>query len=171
MSVHEIGTAGYPMTGYAARKESSNSALGITGFMETAAEKARKPEPDKRKNEYDEKAFAYVGANAPEEVKLAWMEAAKEAGVNGLGMSENGMLTHLSKMMVQRVENWMNGIDRTNDILGDTVQSAIRATQQALYDLDHPLSPESLKSIEVQGLLVKERAFYQLFLDKLRALA
>ncbi|MDE7286166.1 MAG: hypothetical protein K2N55_04905, partial [Lachnospiraceae bacterium] len=108
---------------------------------------------------------------APEEVKLAWMEAAKEAGVNGLGMSENGMLTHLSKMMVQRVENWMNGIDRTNDILGDTVQSAIRATQQALYDLDHPLSPESLKSIEVQGLLVKERAFYQLFLDKLRALA
>ena len=98
------------------------------------------------------------------------MDAAKEIGVNGLGMSGNGMLTHLSQMMVQRAENWMNGIGETNDILGSTVQSAIRATKQALYDLDHPLSPDSVKSIEVQRQQVKERAFYQLFLDKLGAL-
>ena len=116
------------------------------------------------------KAFASVGANAPEEVKQAWMDAAKEIGMNGLGMSGNGMLTHLSQMMVQRAENWMNGIGETNDILGSTVQSAIRATEQALYDLDHPLSPDSVKSIEVQRQQVKERAFYQLFLDKLGAL-
>lgn len=82
-------------------------------------------------------------------------------------MSGNGMLTHLSQMMVQRAENWMNGIGGTNDILGSTVQSAIRATEQALYDLDHPLSPDSVKSIEVQRQQVKERAFYQLFLVKL----
>ena len=33
--------------------------------------------------DHDKKAFASVGANAPEEVKQAWMDAAKETGVNG----------------------------------------------------------------------------------------
>ncbi len=154
------------MTGYTARKAERNAEFGAVGFMETVAEKAVQD----KKTDYDEKAFASVGTNAPEEVKQAWMDAAKEIGVNGLGMSGNGMLTNLSQMMVQRVDYWMNGIGETNDILGSTVQSAIRATEQALYDLDHPLSPNSVKSIEVQRQQVKERAFYQLFLDKLGVL-
>lgn len=166
MSISGIGTAGYPMAGYTARKAERSTESGTVGFMETAAEKAAQG----KATDYDEKAFASVGANAPEEVKQAWMDAAKEIGMNGLGMSGNGMLTHLSQMMVQRAENWMNGIGETNDILGSTVQSAIRATEQALYDLDHPLSPDSVKSIEVQRQQVQERAFYQLFLDKLGAL-
>ena len=166
MSINGIGTVGYPLAGYTARKAERSTESGTVGFMETVAEKAAKD----KATDYDEKAFASVGANAPEEVKQAWMDAAKEIGVNGLGMSGNGMLTHLSQMMVQRAENWMNGIGETDDILGSTVQSAIRATEQALYDLDHPLSPDSVKSIEVQRQQVKERAFYQLFLDKLGAL-
>lgn len=166
MGINGIGTAGYPVTGYTARNAERNAESGAAGFMDTVVEKAAQD----KKADYDEKAFASVGANAPEEVKQAWMEAAKETGVNGLGIFGNGMLTHLSKMMVQRAENWMNGIGETNDILGNTVQSAIRATEQALYDLDHPLSPDSIKSIEVQRQQVKERAFYQLFLDKLGAL-
>ncbi|MCI9296980.1 MAG: hypothetical protein HFI10_06000 [Lachnospiraceae bacterium] len=166
MGINGIGVAGYPVTGYTARKAERSAESGAVGFMETVTEKA---EQDK-KVDYDEKAFASVGANAPEEVKQAWLEAAKAIGANGLGMSGNGMLTHLSQMMVQRAENWMNGIGGTNDILGSTVQSAIKATEQALYDLDHPLSPDSVKSIEVQRQQVKERAFYQLFLDKLGAL-
>lgn len=166
MSVSGIGAAGYPVTGYTARNAERNAESGAAGFMDTVVEKAAQD----KKADYDEKAFASVGANAPEEVKQAWMEAAKETGVNGLGIFGNGMLTHLSKMMVQRAENWINGIGETNDILGNTVQSAIRATEQALYDLDHPLSPDSIKSIEVQRQQVKERAFYQLFLDKLGAL-
>lgn len=166
MNVSGIGAAGYPVTGYTARKAERSAESGAVGFMETVAEKAAQD----KKTDHDEKAFASVGANASEEVKQAWLEAAKEIGANGLGMSGNGMLTHLSQMMVQRVENWMNGIAGTNDILGSTVQSAIRATKQALYDLDHPLSPDSVKSIEVQRQQVKERAFYQLFLDKLDAL-
>lgn len=166
MNVNGIGTVGYPVTGYTARKAEKSAESGTVGFMETVAEKASQD----KKADYDEKAFASVGANAPEEVKQAWMEAAKETGVNGLGMSGNGMLTHLSKMMVQRAENWMNGIGETNDILGSTVQSAIRATEQALYDLDHPFSPDSVKSIEVQRQQAKERVFYQMFLDKLGAL-
>lgn len=166
MGISGIGAAGYPMAGYVARKAERNAESAEKGFMETVAEK----EAQDKTKDYDEKAFESVGANAPEEVKQAWLEAAKETGVNGLGMSGNGMLTHLSQMMVQRAENWMNGIGGTNDILGSTVQSAIRATEQALYDLDHPLSPDSVKSIEVQRQQVKERAFYQLFLDKLGAL-
>lgn len=166
MSISGIGTAGYPLAGYTARKAERSTESGTVGFMETVAEKVAQH----KATDYDEKAFASVGANAPEKVKQAWMDAEKENGVNGLGMSGNGMLTHLSQMMVQRAENWMNGIGETNDILGSTVQSAIRATKQALYDLDHPLSLDSVKSIEVQRQQVKERAFYQLFLDKLGAL-
>ena len=37
-------------------------------------------------------------------------EAAKEVNANGLGIWGNGMLSHISQMMVQRAENWMNGI-------------------------------------------------------------
>ena len=98
------------------------------------------------------------------------MDAAKEAGVNGLGMSGNGMLTHISKMMVQRADKWMKGISDSNDLLGSTVQSAIRVTERALYDLDHPRSTANLNSIDVQRQQMKERAFYQSFLEKLGAL-
>ncbi len=165
MSINGIG-AGYPMAGYTAKKTEKSAEFGAGIFLETVAEKGAQDNTI----DYDEKAFASVGANAPEEVKQAWMDAAKEIGVNGLGMSGNGMLTHLSQMMVQRAENWMNGIGGTNDILGSTVQSAIKATEQALYDLDHPLEPNKVRSIEVQRQQVEERAFYQLFLDKLGAL-
>ncbi len=79
-------------------------------------------------------------------------------------------LTHISQMMAQRLTKQMNGASETNELLGNTVQSAIRAAQQALYDLEHPRSPGSVKSIEVQRQQVKERAFYQSFLEKLGAM-
>lgn len=167
MGINGIGAAGFSAAGYMARKAERDTGSAQTGFMEAVAKKASQD----KKADYDERAFGSVGANAPEEVKQAWMEAAKEAGVNGLGISGNGMLAHLSQMMVQRAENWMNGIGATDDILGSTVQSAIKAATQAIYGLDHPLSTDSLKSIEVQRQQMKERAFYQSFLDKLGALA
>lgn len=163
MGINGIGTAGYPVTGYQTREEERSAESGAAEFMEIVAEKAAQD----KATDYDEKAFASVGSNVPKEVKQAWMEAAKEIGVNGLGMSGNGMITHISQMMVQRAENWMNGIGGTNDILGSTVQSAIRTTEQALYDLDHPLEPNKVRSIEVQRQQVKERQFYVAFLEKL----
>ena len=42
-----------------------------------------------------------VGPNAPQDVKDAWMEAAKEVNANGLGIRGNGMMSHISQMMVQ----------------------------------------------------------------------
>ena len=119
MSVSGIGAASYPVTGYESRKSERSAESGAAGFMETMVEKAEQ----NKTIDYEEKAFASVGANAPEEVKQAWMEAAKKIGVDGLGMSGNGMLTHISQMMVQRGNKWMNGIGDTNDILGSTVQN------------------------------------------------
>lgn len=55
-----------------------------------------------------------------------------------------------------------------SDILGSTVQSAIRAIKQALYDLDNPLAP-AYRSIETEQARIKEREFYVAFLDKLSA--
>ena len=80
------------------------------------------------------------------------------------------MLGLLSTMMVQRVKNWYNGEADFTDILGNTVESAISATKQALYALDYSLEPNSQRSIDVQYLLVKERAFYNAFLEKLQLL-
>ena len=162
MGINGIGAAGYPAAGYMTRKSERNVESAEKGFMETVAEKAAQDE----KADYDEKAFESVGANAPEEVKQAWMEAAKEVSANGLGMKKNGMLSHISQMMVQRCNKMLRGEADNQDILGSTVESAIRATKQALYDLEHPRVYVP-KSIEVQQAQIKEREFYMAFLEKL----
>jgi len=115
------------------------------------------------------KAFETVGPNAPERVRRAWMEAAEEVGANGLGIKPNGMLSHISQMMVQRVTNQMQGRKNPDDILGSSVESAISAVRKAIYDIDNPLRPRSVKSIGVQRLVRQERQFYQTFLNKLTA--
>ena len=121
--------------------------------------------------DFDEKAFDMIGTNAPQDVKDAWMEAAKEVNANGMGIKKNGMLSHISQMMVQRLNKQLNGegdVDNI-DILGNTTESAIQATSQALYDLDHPREYVP-KSIEVQRACMKEREFYVAFLEKLEKL-
>ena len=55
--------------------------------------------------DFDEKAFDMIGPNAPQDVKDAWMEAAKDINANGMGIKKNGMLSHISQMMVQRLNN------------------------------------------------------------------
>lgn len=55
------------------------------------------------------------------------MEAAKEVNANGMGIKKNGMLSHISQMMVQRLNKQMKGegdVDNI-DILGNTTDSAI----------------------------------------------
>ena len=110
--------------------------------------------------DFDEKAFDMIGSNAPQEVNA-----------NGLGIKGNGMLSHISQMMVQRLNKQMKGEDDVDniDILGNTTESAIQATKQALYDLDHPKEYVP-KSIEVQRACMKEREFYVAFLEKLEKL-
>ena len=99
------------------------------------------------------------------------MEAAKEVNANGMGIKKNGMLSHISQMMIQRLNKQMKGegdVDNI-DILGNTTESAIQATKQALHNLDHPLEYVP-KSIEVQRACMKEREFYVAFLERLEKL-
>ena len=165
MSINGIGTAGYPLTGYTARKTGRSAESGAVGFMETVEEKAAQG----KAADQDEKAFEMVGPNAPQEVKDAWMEAAKEANANGMGSRGNGMMSHISQMMVQRLNKQLKGETENFDILGNTVESVIRATKEALYDLEHP-RVYTPRSIEVQQARIKEGEFYRAFLEKLEQL-
>lgn len=120
---------------------------------------------------YAEKAFYSVGSRAPREVKQAWMDAARETGANGLGIGANGMMTHISQMMVQRLKRNLTGRDSdADDILGNSVSSALRAANEALYDLENPRSRDNEKSLEVQYYRRRERAFYQAFIRNLEEL-
>ena len=165
MGINGIGATGYPVTGYTARKAERSVESGTVGFMETIAEKA---EQDKTRN-YDEKAFEMVGPNAPQDLKHAWRGAAKEVNANGLGIRGNGMMSHISQMMVQRLNKMLKGETENFDILGNTVESAIQATKKALFDLDHPLAP-AYRTIEAEQARIKEREFYVAFLERLEKL-
>ena len=74
MNINGIRAAGYPLAGHTMRKAERNAESGTVEFREMAAEKAGQD----KVTDYDEKAFDMVGANAPEDVKDAWMEAAKD---------------------------------------------------------------------------------------------
>ena len=160
MSVNGIGV-GSLITGYTSNK--ATKAETEKNFADTITEKV-----ETRKRDWDEEAFKLVGSNAPQSVKDAWMETVKEVGINGLGMTSNGS-THITQMHIQQVIAHYYGLDYTN-ILGNSVQSAIRATQKALYDFDNPLEPSKVRSIEEQQARTKERQFYVTFLEKLRSL-
>ena len=122
------------------------------------------------KIDYNQRALESIGSNAPENVKKAWMEAANEVGANGFGLLPNGMWSHISQFMIQSGIAWLKGETGFNDVLGNSVESAILATKKALYDLDNPLEPNATRSIEVQQARIKEREFYVAFLDKLQNL-
>ena len=165
MGINGIGAAGYPAAAYTVRKAERNAESGTVGFMETMEEKAAQD----KTTDYDEKAFDMVGPNAPQEVKDAWMDAAKEVNANGMGIRGNGMMSHISQMMVQRLNKQLKGETENFDILGSTVESAIQATKEALYDLEHP-RVYTPRSIEVQQARIKEGEFYRAFLEKLEQL-
>lgn len=73
-------------------------------------------------------------------------------------------------MLVQQFSNQLNGKPNYNDILGNSVESALQATKKLLYDLENPLEPASQHSLEVQQQIMKEKAFYQSFINKLEML-
>ncbi len=162
MGMSGIGTAGYSLTGYTPGKTGRSAESGAVGFMETVEEKAAQG----KAADQDEKAFEMVGPNAPQEVKGAWMEAAKEVNANGMGIRGNGMMSHISQMMVQRLNKQLKGETENFDILGSTVESAIQAAKKALYDLEHPVV-YTPRSIEVHQARIKEGEFYRAFLEKL----
>ena len=124
----------YSMNGvsYETRHKQNNIAQFST---ECAVQKNENINPYMAEADFDEKAFDMIGPNTPRDVKDAWMEAAKDVNANGMGIKKNGMLSHISQMMVQRLNKQLKGDgDADNiDILGNTTESAIQATSQERY--------------------------------------
>lgn len=168
MSINGVST-NYYSTAHANVKTVKNAA--DNSFADTISEKVATDKID-----YDERAFVFFAPNAPDEVRKAWLEAAKETGANGMGMGQDGKLTHISSMMTKSAVNnyWNRETGESNllssDLLGSTVAYALSAAKQALYDLEHPLEPISQRRLEVQQQIAKEREFYKAFIDKLEQL-
>lgn len=90
MSINGIYTAGVP-AGYEAAKEVKRDSQKTGDFMQAAGKTETKETgettgTEDKSAEHAEKAFMSVGSKAPEEVKKAWMEAAKETGLCGPGI-------------------------------------------------------------------------------------
>ncbi len=160
MNIGRIGTTNYLAARYSTKSEEKK--VSENQFLDAVSKKTAKNPID-----YEEQLLQSIAPNAPEEVKTAWKEASKEVGVNGMGMKKNGMLSHISQMLVQQVINAHNGIPNPQDIMGDSVESAWQATKKALYALENPLAPINQRKLEVQEQIKKEKEFYQTFIMKL----
>ncbi len=164
MSINVMSTGYYP-TGYVNNKTAK--AEEGKSFADIVEQKS--VETDKQYcMDRASAAFDTIGAYAPEKVRQAWMEASEETGSNGFSITSDGKHFHIPKLLVQHVIKWYNGEVDPDNILGNSVESAISVIEKALYDIDHPLSGSPAKSIEVQQETMKERAFYVAFLEKLK---
>lgn len=167
MGINGIG-ANYSQEGY------TNSQVVKTeagkSFAEIASQKVTEADKQYCLDRASE-AFDTIGAHAPDEVKQAWMEAAEETGSNGFSITSDGKHFHIPKLLVQHAIRWYNGDVDLDNILGNSVESAIRVAEKALYDIDHPLPGSPAKSIEAQQEIMKERAFYVAFLGKLKGIS
>jgi len=164
-----MGINGIAADYYQAGYTNNKAAKAETGksFSEIASQKVA--EADKQYcMDRASAAFDTIGAHAPDEVRQAWMEASEETGSNGFSITSDGKHFHIPKLLVQHAIRWYNGEIDSDNILGSSVESAIRVAEKALYDIDHPLPGSPAKSIEVQQEIKKERAFYEAFLEKLR---
>lgn len=120
--------------------------------------------------QYWEQSFDRIGPNAPESVRQAWMEAAAVAGTDGMGVTLSGKLSHISQLMVRKLEKGYSG-EQITDLMGNSVQSAVRAAKEALYALEHPLAPDRGRTMEEIMNREKEKLFYQEFIKRLSGTA
>ena len=70
-------------------------------------------------------------------------------------------------MLVEHLNRTFWGEGSPEDILGNSVESAIVAVQKAINDIDNPLPGQPVRSNDVQQEVKKERAFYERFIEKL----
>lgn len=73
----------------------------------------------------------------------------------------------MTQMGIDRFVRWYRGEFNENDLLGNSVESAIKAVNKWIYDADHPLAGSPARSEEDRQLIMKEREFYEVFLNKL----
>ena len=152
-------------------KMSENSLIGMEREDDKILELVKDTNTKERKTarDYREQAFEQIGVNAPKEVKQAWLDAVDVAGMDGIGISDMGALDHIPQFLIQR---WIKGVkgEDVYDILGSTVQSAIKVANDALYALNHPLESNPARTPETIRNREKEKVFYEEFLKRLESL-
>ena len=92
------------------------------------------------------------------------------AGTDGMGVTLSGKLSHISQLMVRKLEKGYSG-EQITDLMGNSVQSAVRAAKEALYALEHPLAPDRGRTMEEIMNREKEKLFYQEFIKRLSGTA
>lgn len=162
----------YNVPYHAAVKKNMQDKIDKTNssFADAVAAKASEAE----NNEVQKKTSAVldsIGSQAPDEVKQAWMEAEEDTDafftVYGLYISKDGKHAHMTQMGIDRFVRWYRGEFNQNDLLGNSVESAIKTVNKWIYDVDHSLAGAPASSVEERQLIMKEREFYEAFLDKL----
>ena len=170
MGINVMPTGYYP-TGYTSNK--TTKAETGTSFADIVNQKSAEADKEAVQEKFSA-VLDSIGSQAPDEVKRAWMEAEKETGgfftVFGLWISNDGKEAHSTQMMVDRFVRWYNGDIDQDDMLGNSVESAMSAVEKWIYDLDHPLAGQPTRSTEDWRLIEMERKFYESFLEKLQKL-
>ena len=100
--------------------------------------------------------------NAPDKVKEAYVETAMETGY-----SEESHMDYISQLLIHQVENRQNGVTNYRDVFGNSVDSAIKAAKELLYDLEHPLTTSNQRGEQAVQYIEQEIAFYKAFIEKL----
>ena len=144
-------------------------AVSKAGSLEQSFDTGKDAQDKQSIREYREKVFDQIAANAPKSVKQAWLDAADIVGTDGMGISNSGKLDHISQLMVQRLERGYRG-ESTSNLLGNSVQSAMRVASEALYALEHSLDSYQGRTAEQIENKMKEKQFYQEFIRRLRAI-
>ena len=96
------------------------------------------------------------------EVEKAMKEASEETGYN-----ETQQMDYLSQAFIKKVENLVNGVDNPSDIFGSTIESALQAAQELLYELENPLTPTNTRGANAEMYVEQEKAFYKALIKNL----
>lgn len=184
----QVNSGLMPNAGYYANI--NKAAASVPQFVPIEKEAPLEEEQGETKVDFYENSLGLVGPNAPQCVKDAWMECAEEVGIDGRGTTKSGGL-YPSPMSTKEhfYQYWwihlmgvrgrlfalaygnglINPVNPSNpyDLLGDNIGTAIKATKDALYDLDHPLDSPACQSAEDRKITTQLREFYVKFLDKL----
>lgn len=110
-----------------------------------------------------EKGLDSFAPHAPQNVKRAWNKAAVETGVNGLGIGENGLMTHIPAALIIQLEQRQDS--GSDDVFGNSVSSARDAATRILSRLENPISPET--NSQIRSYQEQEKQFYRSFIGNL----
>lgn len=108
-------------------------------------------------------SFASLGPSSPDSVKNAWIKASMDTNLNGYGKTSKGEFNHISAMLTLQSRQIYK--DGNADFLGDSVFSAISATEKALDLLNNPSNARFHTNSADES---KEKAFYETFLKYLK---